>query len=130
MRHPPTPPQVATLSLSLSLSLSGQGERLGKHWPRTKVPVLPSPPPSFSDFESDHLAPGRPVVLEGLLEEMRRASGFDLAGEERGAASGRAAISSVMAQFVGRPDIRCCLFFFFFFHFSNFICLIFPTLFA
>ena len=60
------------------------------------MPVLPAVP-TFSEFESAHLLQERPVVMEGLLEQMTSRSGFDLAaGEEGGAASGRAAISIVM----------------------------------
>lgn len=83
----------------------GAGERLGKHWPRSKVAVLPEPP-EFAAFEREYMLGRRPVVVEGLVERMARKSGFRLEGGA-GATSGRAAVSNVMAQFGGRPDIRC-----------------------
>ena len=74
----------------------GHGDRLGKHWPRTKVPVLSAPPESFLAFERDYVSRKEPVVLDGLLREMTTKSGFDLGGA--GATSGRAAMSHVLAQ--------------------------------
>ena len=68
--------------------------------PRSKVDPLPSPPPSFSQFESDHLISSRPAVLDGLLEEMgssvEDARGIDPSG-------GRASITQVWARSTDRP---------------------------
>ncbi len=86
------------------MKLPGQGDRFGKHWPRTRVQVL-STPPSYADFESDFLLKDRPVVVEGLLAQMTKKSGIDLQKEDW-ITSGRAAISNVLAQFTSKVGIK------------------------
>lgn len=52
-----------------AILLLGHGERLGKSWPRTKVPVLKEIP-SNEDFFRDYVAKRSPVVMEKVLDEI------------------------------------------------------------